>query len=266
MNESNPPLRALGLLVAVKTVLLALPLGFLQEDAGHLLIAGFAMTGLIGMLRHRAWGVAALACALTLRVLITLPHTLNHAWFELLVALVLWRAAACPTRRLTAQARQVLRLAILSMFFFSGLQKLVHGQFISGEYLLRAIVFESNTMADHLRFALAGFQHLPERDVHELLLHPVVLNVRPQLHTFLRVLSVGIVAAELVVPILVVFRVRGARWALLATQIGIGLVSGEADFALTATGLVLLLWSVPPRASWIAAFVGWAGVAVLTAG
>lgn len=265
MTQSTAPLRALGLLLALKTLLLALPLGVLREDAGQLLLGALASLSVLGIARRRAWGVTVLVVALVLRVLFTHPHTLNHAWFELILALVLWRAAGTPNLRIIVQARVVLRLAILSVFFYSGVQKLAHGQFVSGEYLLRSVAFESSPMADHLRRILQHGTPLPMADRHGLTLHPIQLEVTSRLHATLRLLSIGIVAAELILPVLVLTKVSGARWVLLATQIGIGLISGETDFALTATGLLLLLWRAPPRASWIAAFVGWIGVAAIMA-
>lgn len=256
----TPPasvLRALGLLLASKTLLIALPLFVLRAEAGYGTISALAAVGLVGIARRRAWGSAALLGAFTLRVALTFPHTLNHAWFELLVALVLWRAAARPDPRTTAQAHRVLVLALLSVFVYSGIQKIAHGQFVTGEYLLRAIVFESGGMTDTLRGLLAPWGPLPSGSATELLLRPVELHVAPALLVGLPVLSIGIIAAEIGLPVLVALGVTGSRWALLAAQIGIGLVSSEVDFALTATGMVLLLWSQPPRAAWLVAFAGW---------
>lgn len=259
----TPPasvLRALGLLLASKTLLVALPLFVLRADAGHGTISALAAVGLVGIARRRAWGSAALVGAFVVRVSQTFPHTLNHAWFELLVALVLWRAATRPDPRTTVDAHRVLVLALLSVFAYSGVQKLAHGQFATGEYLLRALVFESGGMTDALRGLLAPWGPLPSGSANELMLRPVDLQVAPVLRLGLQLMSIGIIVAEIGLPVLVVLGVTGSRWALLAAQIGIGLVSSEVDFALTATGMVLLLWHQPPRAAWLVAFVGWVGV------
>ncbi|MCR9165642.1 MAG: hypothetical protein ACE37F_00525 [Nannocystaceae bacterium] len=253
-------LRAFGLLLALKTLLVAGPRSLLLEEPASTAIAMLATVGLVGLVRQRAWGAAALLLALAVRVADTFPHTLNHAWFECLAAVILWRAFASPDVRVIAQAHAVLRFALLSVFFYSGIQKLVHGQFASGEFLMHTVAFEGNHMSDTLRMALRAFADLPRADANELALRPVTLHVSPLLRGVLATLSAGIIAAELVVPLLVVANVRGARWALLATQVGIGLSSGEFDFALTATGIVLLFWAEPPRAAWIGAFVGWAAL------
>ncbi|MEX1366637.1 MAG: hypothetical protein AB1Z98_26160 [Nannocystaceae bacterium] len=262
----TPPasvLRALGLLLASKTLLVALPLLVLRADSGHGTISALAAVGLVGIARGRAWGSAALLCAFALRVVLTFPHTLNHAWFELLVALVLWRAATRPDPGTTAHAHRVLVLALLSVFFYSGVQKIAHGQFTTGEYLLRALVLESGGMTDALRGLLAPWGPLPSGHANELLLRPVELHVAPALVVGLRLLSIGTIVAEIGLPVLVALGVKGSRWALLAAQIGIGLVSSEIDFALTATGMVLLLWGQPPRAAWIVAFAGWVVVGAI---
>ncbi len=72
-------------------------------------------------------------------------------------------------------------------------------------------------------------------------------------------LGPGDVAVEIVVPLLVIARFRSARWVLLASEVGIGIVSGECSFASTATAAVLLLWPRVSAAGWISAFVLWVG-------
>ncbi len=253
-------LRAFGLLLALKTFLVAGPRCVLLDEPASAPIAALAVAGLLGFARRKAWGPASLLLALAMRVAWTFPHTLNHAWFECLAALVLWRAFASPDARVAAQAHRVLKFALLSVFFYSGVQKLVHGQFASGEFLLRTVALEASHMADTLRATLGLFADLPRADPNVLSLHPVNLHASPMLRGVLATLSLGIIGAELVVPMLVVARIRVARWILLATQVGIGLSSGEFDFALTATGIVLLFWKDPPRAAWFGAFVGWAGL------
>lgn len=260
MSDSREVLRALGLLLATKTLLLALPHVLVLDDSAAVMTAVLSLLAIAGIRSRRSWGAAALVAAFILRIALTLPHTLNHAWFECLAAVVLWRAFSRGDLRTIVHGRCLLQFALLSVFFYSGVQKLVHGQFASGEYLLRTVALESSHMADVLTAGFGLVSALPSARASDLVLGPVPLDVTPQLHAGVRLLSLLIIAAELSVPVLVAARVRGSRWLLLATQVGIGLSSGEFDFAITATGLILLFWRKPPRIAWISAFVLWSGL------
>ncbi len=266
MTDSKAALRAFGALLAAKGLLGAALSSVSEPGVVHLTTGALCAVALLGAARSRPWGATAFVGAAALTVVTSFPHTLNHRWFELVVALVLWRAAVAPVHRslrTVVHARVVLQLAILSVFFFSGLQKIAHGQFLSGEHLLREMAMDDSTMSWALRKGASVFGSMPSIDATHLVFGSVPLPISASLVTAVRVTSVGIVGAEILLPLGVACGVFGARWLLLAAQIGIGLVSAEIDFALTATGALLLLWRAPPRAAWIATFVGWLAVGVV---
>ena len=257
-SPSSEVLRAFGLTLATKTLLSAVTSAVLHPSPTAFVLAALSLGAVIGMGRRSALGPWLLAPVLAQHVAQTLPHTLNHHWFELLAVAVLCAHATARRnpRRSAVRARLVLQLAILSVFFYSGVQKLAHGQFVSGEYLLRAMMLEPDAMGRLLRM-LCGLGSMPPLDATRVILTPVELALPPGVITAAAVLSVGMVALEIGLPLLVLAGIRGARGALLVAQIGIGVVSAEYSFAVTATATVLLLWPRPPTRAWVGAFVGW---------
>ncbi len=265
MWTSPDALRAFALFLCAKVALMRLPPLLGDPSPLNLVSAALIVAAGLGFLGRRSLGPPCLALALLLRIATTWPLTINHAFFEAMAALVLWwYAAAGRSRRAAIQARLVLQLAILSVFFYSGLHKLAHGYFVSGEYLLRTALLKHDAMAQTLRAGASALGPLPTVGDRPLLLGPIGVALSTSHVLAAVIVSWIIVASELLVPLWVVLQPRYSRGLLLAMQVGIGLVSAECGFAFSAFAAVLLLWPRVPRWAWIGGFAFWtAATAVL---
>ena len=264
--DSPRTLYRFAAVAVAKTALLSSWSAVFGQDPARVAVAVLSIAATIGLIYRRRWAVALTLAMALAAVASTFPHTLNHGWFELLAAVVLARAAFAPAHRrlrTAVRARVVLQLAILSVFFASGLQKLVHGQFVSGEHLLSTALWGDGELAEHVR-RLAGLDApLPRLSGWVPALGPVAAPISATTILGARLVSIGIVAAELSLPVLVLLRLPYARAMLLTAQIGIGIVSGELGFALTGCATIVLLWPRPPTHAWLGLFAGWV-VAVAT--
>lgn len=188
-------------------------------------------------------GVAAWWALMAFQVARTLPFTLNHYVLELLVlsVLVVFPVRFEPERQ-SGDGLRLLWLAVLSVWFFAGIQKLVHGQYLDGRFMALALLGDGQLGA-HLR----GGLELLQADATSALVNPVLASFGPSeqgLSATARVYSVAlgwlVVIAELGLPVLACFpRTRTlAVWGLSVAQAAIGFVSGELDFAITGLALI----------------------------
>ena len=194
------------------------------------------------------WARVGVICWLALvsvQVVRSWPYTLNHFFLESIILGVL---AVSPLRR-GAQASRwptgALWTLVLSVWFFAGVQKVVHGYYLDGEYFALAITSEPEGVGQSLRLLLEGVHKaLGTSPSHAFPVSSSTLALslnRVERVTCLLAAWV-VVAAELGIPLLAALprtRTLGVK-CLLSAQVGIALISREHDFALTGLGLGLL--------------------------
>ena len=229
-----------------------------QQGAGPLAVA--LLTPLAALLawreRSAVLGLALLAACRAAGMALTMPYTINHMLLELVLLVGFAIAAAAPpgpTRRAesvaTARWAQVI---FLSVWFYAGVQKVVHGAYLTGE------LFGLEAFADDrgMTLGLSGAVGLMMQVGSGLfggevphvsaatLTDRVDLALAGWMAPFLIGLSTMIVVVELGLPLLF-FVPRARRAAVVGlglVQIGIALSSMELDFAVDNLLFLILLW------------------------
>jgi hypothetical protein len=178
------------------------------------------------------------------------PYTLNHILLE---AIVLGLLVLFPVRfdargtREAADDLQLLWLTLLSVWFFAGVQKAVHGYYLNGESMALSLLTDPGASGRGLRFGLSALSSAlgapVGADASSLL--PMSLGTQ---HVSLgglgRVYCIAlgglIVAAEIGLPVLTFFRStrRAATLGLGLAQCCVGVLTDELDFALLGLGLI----------------------------
>lgn len=226
------------------------------------------LPGLLGMLAFEVWNITQ-----------TFPFTLNHHFFESLVLVIMVVSPAEPSREpgepsrplsIDARAVRLIQLAIISVWAYAAIQKVVHERYWNGELLGLYGLYEGGRFAGlTARFAslasrLTGAEAaaLPLTWPASLLPQPVAAPV--WLCASLVWLGRGTIGLELGIALGLLFpRTRTAAAAgLMAFQTVIALVTGEISFGLA--GLVSAVLFVPysPTLYIAMALVIAAGVAV----
>lgn len=97
---------------------------------------------------------AAIILALKLVELVSnFPYTINHAFFD--AALLLLLAFRTPEERGGLHPLRVAKAGILAVFFYAGVQKLVHGYYIDGQLLALRALYDDGDMGRRLRWLLS---------------------------------------------------------------------------------------------------------------
>lgn len=208
------------------------------------------------------WLVLVLA-----RVVRSWPYTLNHLLLELvvLVWLMLYPVRFDAGPRQPAPLLRVLWPTLLSVWFYSGLQKALQGYYLNGEYMALALLADSGTLGASLRF-LAGELQGVSHSVTDWLSAGGPVPLSP-LGVVERALCLGagwlVTAVELLLPGLAFARRTRhlAVPALALAQLAVCGMSGEYDFALTGLGLIGLGWQRWARARY--ALLGAAAVTLV---
>lgn len=141
----------------------------------------------------------------------------------------------------------MLWLTMLSVWFFAGVQKWIHGYYLSGESMALSLLTEHGGSGPGLRFGLSTLVTAlgapAEAGASAEL--PVALGLQHvTLGALGRVYCVAtgglIVAAEIALPLLTLFRAtrRAATIGLVLAQCCVGLLANELDFALLGLGLI----------------------------
>lgn len=207
------------------------------------------IAALIGSTAMFASGTARLGAVIWFiimlgQVLRTWPLTINHFFLETAILLLFacngGHAApsnARPERSREGQLIWALWVTMLSLWFYSGLQKLLHGYYVGGElFASYALLDHSTVLGGRLRALLAAFGPSPT-------LAPLGsgdLAVSVSHHWVLLLSSWAVLGSELAAPLLTLlprFRRLGVGL-LVSLQAGVAGFSGEYDFALT--GLAVL--------------------------
>jgi hypothetical protein len=213
------------------------------------LAAGF----LLVLTRRWSWyGVAILFVHRAGTLYTSWPFTLNHAFFEAwtLLFLTLFPSGVSDERgEVCGLAPSLIRATTSSVWFYAGIQKLVHGRYLNGEMLAVSGLFEGGQMLGSLGPVAAALERLGSAHAIALPLRwPASLEATelalPELAVaFVVASSVLIVLGELLLPVLVWCGGRArmpALVALIALQILIALLSRELSFGVTSTAALLL--------------------------
>jgi hypothetical protein len=178
------------------------------------------------------------------------PYTLNHILLE---AVVLGLLVLFPVRFELAGTReapddlQLLWLTLLSVWFFAGVQKLVHGYYLNGESMALSLLTDPGGSGRGLRLGLSALSSVLES----------LGGAGPSAHlaasldgqpgslgglgrAYCITLGGLVVAAELALPVLTLFRRTGraATIGLGVAQCCVGVLTAELDFALLGLGLI----------------------------
>lgn len=267
--------RAFRFFFAVHVVLQSLKLPWLYGVSGWVIAVQVSL-GIAALLTlHRRWyrgGLALMVAGKGYWVVASWPMAANHYYLELLVLLLLLAFADRPVdgpadgrRWVDGTACRLSQLALLSVYFYAGLHKLVHGMWHQGEFLTHSL-FESGRfdMAASMRWVLDSLGLLAAEAPLQL---PESFTTEsfalsgPTLAVLLS-LSWVILLSELAAPVLVLMpRTRKVGLVfLLAAQVGIGLFAWETEFMFGALGVALLFFPGRPwrNYSWLLALhVAW---------
>lgn len=196
----------------------------------------------VACLRERFWpGLFCLFVAHAALVWQTWPFTLNHVLLEAVLLLLLLLDPGEPFALSRVSTPFMIKTLMLSVWFYSGLQKLIHGYYSSGELLALEALTGEDGLGENLGAVL---RQAPS--IQCCMDSPIHLPVwEKRLFQFM---GLSTIATELFLPIGVfIERFRKAAIAsLFALQLSIALLSSEIDFAFTAFAVLVLF--VPGRA------------------
>ncbi len=187
------------------------------------------------------------------------PMTANHHFLELyvLLFLLLWPDRSIgqgtdkqETKQVSSESCHLARLLVLSVYFFAGIQKLIHGIWLNGEYLAHSLIEVTNgtllTTQYMLRF-IASISGSPLVEIPlnlSLDAHMVMITIPSWVVVYFLGMSWVTIASEIAIPLLVVFRRTrkiGLRLMLVLTII-IGLLAFETEFMFASVGCALLFF------------------------
>ena len=217
----------------------------------HMLLSAAVVFGALLVSRRRNYQVGALLLAAyhLFKVISYFPMSGNHRYLELLIYLSL---AIVPAQ----QMGRLLRYAILTIFFYSGLQKALYGYYGSGEiFAIQAFLPpESSLVAFRMQLqALSDVfgLHLPNLGLEQDWSRNVPLDIPTWMGTAFKGMGRGALAAEIGLPLLVLWRRtrKLALAALLAFSAYIGIFASEYEFASTNIAC-LLLFQHPRHMRW----------------
>ncbi|MFT3765952.1 MAG: hypothetical protein QM820_10610 [Minicystis sp.] len=193
--------------------------------------------------------LAILFVAAVARIGKTFPFTINHHYLEALFLAVL----ALAGRPDVPTAIRAIMQMTGAVWLYAGLQKVVHGAFVTGEtFALYALFDQHHRLTPSLRWlaglggALPPLEKAPAARWTES-----TVALSPASALILRASATAVVAGETLSAALLVPRVTRpfAAAALLAIQVVLVAVTGEIDIAITSTaGLLLFFPRAAPRA------------------
>jgi hypothetical protein len=229
----------------------------------HSLVSGWYMALMVILVSTavgvwvNGWSRLALLIVLMAQVakLIELyPLGINHHHLEALITCVLLvfdedrieedRIEEKASRRCgVTRSGVLLRLSLVSVWVYAGVQKIAHGRFINGEVMGLYGLFESNKYA----WIGSGLSQLGWMPAGSLLQWPETLLTQPLpgvdgLGSVMRIVSWAVVITEVGVPLLVFHpRWRGLGVVgLLVLQLFIGVGASEVSFMFTGLGALSL--------------------------
>jgi hypothetical protein len=184
------------------------------------------------------------------------PFTINHAFFDGLLLLALASRRAEPAAGGPCAVR-VAQAAMLLVFFYTGVQKVVHGYYWDGQFFALRLLYHEGDMGRRLRAlfrAIGSLLALPPSPAHAAprphALAEVPANLPAWVWLGLRSLSVGTWMAEIGLPLLALRPTlrRGAVLALVGLEAAILVFTGEVHFGFTVVACLLCFF--PREARW----------------
>jgi hypothetical protein len=218
--------------------------------APAVVLRALAVASTLAMCRRKtAWlgGVGWLGLVAA-HVTKTWPYTLNHFFLELLFLLVLcaYPSATREGREASAgEARSLLFLAILSVWFFSGVQKLAQGHFLNGEAFALQLLSDDSALGIALCGGLTALVQGMGIEASMAVLPPAAPGFGAFTRAYCLLSSWLLPLAECALPLWAALGPRRelAVAALVVGQLVIATASGEHDFALTGVAALGLAWS-----------------------
>lgn len=260
--------------IAWKTLLFNVAALIQDADLAALMETGCAGVACVFMqsASYRRLGVLLLMIAAVHKVLWSFPYTLNHAFFELLLLAehLAWRWSDSPEGASHDPSRFA-KLGILSVFFYAGLQKLVHGYYLDGQFLALKVLYGHDGMSVGLRALLSAMHKVMDLPMPQLptstpsWLSGAAASLPQWMIASMTGLSITVVLLEIVCPIaaLVPRLRRSAILGLLGLEACIAIASRELSFAFTTTACLLAFFPEAGRWSYPVAF---AALSLLTVG
>lgn len=223
------------------------------SDLASLILLAVLAAAVVNMGARRRYLPGAVVFALySLWVVVSRwPFPINHHFFE---ALVTWVLVVLPAPegepgegKADGLAVHVLQYAILSLFVFSGLQKVVHGYYLSGELFTLHALYIPDYLGDRLRDVLQLVGGVLGEGLEPYLGwegayagEPV--TVPPWILRTLLPLGAGVLLMEIGAPLLVAWR-RTRPFGLvllILLQVAIALGSYELGIAFVSLNCILL--------------------------
>jgi hypothetical protein len=223
------------------------------------LMNAFVILGAVLVTRRRNYQLGALMLAAFhfLAVKQNFPSSGNHRYLEMLIYLSI---AIVPVQQLG----KLLRYAILTIFFYSGVQKLLYGYYWSGEIFALEAYAHPNEIASLFRKQLAFVAGLFSLPMPALPINPdwtqnMKLDIPAWMSTSFRMMGRGALAAEIFLPLLVLYRRTRhlALACLVLFSVYISVFANEYEFASTNMACLILFFN-PRHARWAlpVAFIG----------
>lgn len=202
--------------------------------------------------RLRGLGLTFLLVQQAALIATTFPQTLNHQFLE---TLILAHLCLLPPKMVvttggsSVSAVGMIRITIVTVWVYAGLQKAANGYYLNGEMFGRELLFSSGDLGRFFRWITgsSGLRALTEYPT-DFSCSEFTLSAASALLILL--ISWGTVIAEVILPFLLL-RSRSrtlAAWSLLCFSIMSTAASGELSFGLTSA-CALLLW-LPRNAVW----------------
>ncbi len=206
----------------------------------------------------RIWALLGISLLITYRIVSNLPYTINHRVFE---SLVIWmitirafarqgNPSSVLRARLDRETFGFLIFAFLSVYFYSGIQKLVHGYYLNGEFFALYLALDPGEIGSILRWTsqtIGTTAKVVDFPFHSPF-HSQDYELGPTLPFLLPFLGTSVILLECLVPFLAWLRPKAGVYCLLCLQLLIAGASGEWDFGLTGLGIIFLL--LPRSPNW----------------
>mgnify|MGYP001357230245 CR=1 FL=1 len=216
------------------------------------LLQGSILLCVVAMFFERASraGVLFLAAYKLYWVYIKFPSTANHYYFEFLVLVLLFIFHPIKEEKrenylVDGTAIRLIQIGILSVYFYGGVHKLVHGFWLDGEFLIQTLFKQGNgglgkTLGLFINFFdphwIKGPLSLAKGlEVTSFKISSLSLNM-------ITVLSLGTIFTEIFTPLLFVFK-KTRKWGfifMIILQIIIGFSAWETEFMFAALGSIFL--------------------------
>lgn len=205
--------------------------------------------GLLTLLLYKLW-----------RIVEDFPMTANHMYLETLILFVLLVFSDRRTDpehgpKAEAMSANLVQMSILLVYFYSGVQKIVHGMWLSGEHVaLNLYSFVPFGMPVSVQTFYRWIGSLFDEPAVEFPLRGASgLNAVEQAFPGWAIalfLITGwlVILSELLVPLCVAWprTRRFGVWLMLVVQLGIGAFAWETEFMFAAVGCILLFFHKRP--------------------